>query len=288
MLRRALCLLLLVTLCGRVWAAAAFPRTVRDARGVAVTLRAEPRRIVSLAPGTTEMLFALGLGRSVVGDTVYCNYPPAALKIAKIGDVSVNYEAVLARHPDLVVASDANRAAAARLTQMGLPVLTIAPTSFTATEAGLRLLGQATGRERQAQAVIGQMEAKRRAAAALAAHDPRRPRVLAVVGLNPLWTAGSGTFIGDLLARAGGVNAAASVAGYAPYSKEAVLAHPPDVILAGASDQAAMRADPVFGRLPVVRAGHFFSIDSDLLNRPGPRLADALLQVARALHPGAK
>lgn len=287
MVRRLLCVFLLVLACGPI-CAASFPRTVRDARGVAVTLRAKPRRIVSLAPGTTEMLFALGLGDSLVGDTVYCDYPPAARKITKIGDVNVNYEAVLARHPDLVVASDANRAAIGRLTQLGLTVLMIAPTSFSATEASLQLLGQATGQERQAQAVVGQMEAKRRAAAAIAARDPRRPRVLVVVGLDPLWTAGSGTFIGDILTRAGATDAAASVKGYAPYSKEAALAHPPDVILASPSDQAALRADPALQDLPAVRAGRFLNVSSDLISRPGPRLADALLQVARALHPGAK
>lgn len=253
-----------------------------------MTLRAAPRRIVSLAPGTTEMLFALGLGPSVVGDTVYCDYPAAARKVAKIGDVNVSYERVLALRPDLIVASDANRTATLRLGQLRLPVFVIAPTSFTATESSLRLLGAATGRELQAEAVIGKMEAQGRLAAKIAAHDLRRPRVLVVVGVAPLWTAGHGTFIDDILRRAGGINAAGGVNGYAPFSKEQALAHPPDYILAGAAEQAALRADPVLRGLAAVRWGRFFSVASDTLDRPGPRLADALVQVSHALHPGVK
>ena len=83
--------------------ASAFPVSVTDARGVWVTERSAPRRIVSLTPATTEMLFALGMGSRVVGDTTYCDYPPAARRVAKIGDVRVNYERVVALRPDLVV-----------------------------------------------------------------------------------------------------------------------------------------------------------------------------------------
>lgn len=270
--------------------AGAFPRTVRDARGVALTLGAAPRRIVSLAPGTTEMLFALGLGARVVGVTTYCDFPPAARTKVKVGDVNVNYEKVVSLRPDLIVASDATPTAATRLTQLRRPVFYVAPTSFSAVEQSLRLLGRATGAERQAEVVIGQMERKRKAAAGLAARDAaHRPRVLIVVVVGPLWVAGAGTFMGDVVARAGGVNAAAGVPQYAPYSREAVLAHPPDVILADARTAAAFRADPVLRRIPAARAGRFVSVsDPNALTRPGPRLADALLQVARALHPGAK
>lgn len=266
----------------------AFPRAVRDAQGKTVTLRAAPRRIISLAPGTTEMLFALGLGARVVGDTTYCDYPPAARTKVKVGDVNANYEKIVKLGPDLVVASDANRTAAIRLTSLRQPVFVIAPTSFGAVEQSLRLLGQATGTERQARIVIGQMERKRKTAAALAAHDAgHRPRVLIVVGVAPLWVAGSETFMSDLVRQAGGVNAA-SVPQYASYSREAVLAHPPDVILADSKTVIAFRADPVLRLVPAARAGRFVSLPGNDLWRPGPRLADALLQVARGLHPGAK
>jgi iron complex transport system substrate-binding protein len=235
------------------------------------------------------MLFALGLDGRIVGDTTFCNYPPAALKVAKIGDVNTNIEKVIALRPDLIVATDANRSATLRLTQLHLSVFVIAPTSLSATEQSLRLLGQITEAVGPAQRVVAQMEAKQHRAEAIAAHDARHhPRVLVVVVLNPLWTAGTGTFIDDVLNRAGGVNVAASVHLYAPFSKEVLLTHPPDMILAGAGEAAAMRTDPVFRHLTAVQSDRFFSVNADILTRPGPRLADALLQVAQALHPGVK
>ena len=264
----------------------AAPQTLRDAQGRSLTLAAAPRRIVSLAPGTTEMLFALGLGKSVVGDTTYCDYPPAAQRVAKIGDVVVNYEKVVALRPDLVVASDANSAAAMRLRQLGLPVFAIAPTSYTAVEQSLRTLGLLTNTLPRAKLVVAQMEAARAFAVRAARRDPRRPRVLPVVGTGPLYVAGQGTFIGDLIAQAGGQSTVAAVPGYAPYSKELALTHAPDFILADAASQAALEADLVLSHLSAVQKRRFVSIDPDILNRPGPRLADALRQMARALHPG--
>ncbi|MBV9852597.1 MAG: ABC transporter substrate-binding protein [Armatimonadetes bacterium] len=269
--------------------ASAIPVTVADARGMRVTERAAPRRIVSLTPATTEMLFALGLGGRVVGDTVYCDYPPAARRVAKIGDVRVNYERVVALRPDLIVGDVvATSAPVARLTQLRLPVFAVRPDTLDGVERSLRLLGQVTGATHPANVVVARMEAQRRQARALAARDPRRPRVLLVIGTNPLFVAGRGTFLDSLITEAGGVNAA-TITGYGALSRETVLAHPPDVILAAPGDQAALRADPALRRLPAVRAGRFVSVtDRNLLERPGPRVTEGLLQVARALHPGVK
>ena len=247
---------------------------------------ATPTRIVSLSPGTTEMLFALGLGKFVVGDTVYCDYPPAAKTIAKVGDVNTSYEKVLALRPDLIVAdSVANARAVARLTALHQPVLAVAPTSLSAVETSLRQIGARTGTSKQADAVIGQMEHQARLAAKIAASDKRpRPRVLVVIQVSPLWTAGSGSFLDDLIARAGGVNIGRGVVGYGPFSKEQVLANAPDVVLGDASVAAAFRADPLLRRLPAVLRGRVYALPSDLTSRPGPRLADGLVLVAQALH----
>lgn len=247
---------------------------------------APPRRIVSLSPGTTEMLFALGLGRSVVGDTVYCDYPLAAKTIAKVGDVNTNYEKVLSLRPDLIVADAvANNRAVARLTQLHQRVLAVSPTSLSAVETSLRQIGAGTGTARQAESVIAGMEHKARQAAQIAALDKRpRPRVLIVVQTSPLWTAGGGTFLDDLVTRAGGINAGAAVHGYGTFSKEQVLVHPPDVVLGDTAVQTAFRADPLLSRLPAVRAGRFYALPGDLTSRPGPRLADGLVLVAKALH----
>lgn len=252
----------------------------------AAATAAPPRRIISLSPGTTEMLFALGLGRSVVGDTVYCDYPQAAKAVAKIGDVNVSYERVLALRPDLVVADGvANARAVARLTQLHLPVLAVFPITLPAVEDSLRQIGARTGTSKQAGQVIAGMERKARQASAIAAGDPRpRPRVLIVVQTTPLWTAGVGTFMDDLVTRAGGVNVGRAVRGYGVFSKEQVLAYPPDVILGDTGTLAAFHSDSLLSHLPAVRAKRIAALPPDLTSRPGPRLADGLILVAKALH----
>ncbi len=273
MTRLALCLMLL---------------SVCPLSAVAGPKQTPPRRIVSLTPANTEMLFALGLGGRVVGDTTYCDYPPAAAspKITKIGDTRVNYERVTALRPDLIVGDDvATPQADARLAALGLPVLALHPASVDDVEQSLLRLGQRTGAAHQARAVVARMQAQRRLAGALAARDPRRPRVLIVIGMNPLYVAGRGTFMDGVLAEAGGVNDA-PLTGYGTLSKEVVLARPPDVILASPNDMAGLRADPVLRFLPAVRAGRFVSLgDGEIFERPGPRITDGLLQLARALHP---
>ena len=232
------------------------------------------------------MLFALGLGRFVVGDTVYCDYPPAARAIAKVGDVNTSYEKVLALRPDLIVAdSVANARAVARLGALHQPVLAVSPTSLAAVETSLRQIGARTGTPKQAAAVVGQMEHKIRLAAQIAAADKRpRPRVLIVIQTSPLWTAGGGSFMDDLVTRAGGVNIGKAVSGYGPFSKEQVIAEPPDVILGDPSVLPAFQSDPLLSRLPAVRSGYVFALPPDLTSRPGPRLADGLVLVAKALH----
>jgi len=245
-----------------------------------------PRRIVSLSPGTTEMLFALGLGKFVVGDTVYCNYPPAALKVAKIGDVNTSYEKVLALRPDLIVADAvANSRAITRLNQLHQPIFAVRPTSLAGAEDSLRQIGTRTGTSAQAARLVGEMERKAALASRLTSQDRRpRPRVLIVVQTAPLWTAGRGSFLDDLVTRAGGINIGHSVPEYGAFTKERILALPPDVVLGDSSVEAAFRADPFLRRLTAVRLGRFYSLPADLTSRPGPRLADGLLLLARALH----
>jgi len=251
----------------------------------------EPSRIVSLSPSITEMLFAVGLGPRVVGDTTSCDYPPAAKALPKIGGVVTNYERVIALHPDLVVAdSVANGAAVIQLKRFPVKVLAVSALDYFGTERALETLGEATGSLDRAKLVIRKMEAQRLRAAAIAAKDRGpAPRVLIVIGADPLWTAGMHTYIGDLITRAGGVNVAASIGTYAQYSREAVLAAQPDVILVDAVDRAAFLKDPAMRALAAVKSGRIYTLpDANTVMRPGPRLGDGLIAIAQLLHPGPK
>lgn len=265
----------------------AAPITVVDDGGATVTLPRPPRRIVSLTPAVTEMLFAVGAGPRVVGGTTADDYPPAALKLARIGGWSPSYEKIVAIRPDLAVVDDtAEAAAAVRLRSLHIPVLVIRPVTVAAIEADLTLIGRATGNAVGAGAAMRSMETKLREASTLARRDRARPRVLPLIGHDPLFVAGSGTFIDDAVRRAGGVNVAGSIHGYSEYSPEAALASHPDIILAGPDDVQALTQTPALRAMAAVRARRFALIDPALLQRPGPRIADGVLALARALHPG--
>lgn len=263
-----------------------FPVSVIDARGVAVTLPAAPKRIVSLTPGTTEMLFALGAGPRVVGDTSWCNYPPAAQHVAKIGDLNPNYEKIVALRPDLVVVDEvAEKNAVARLTALHIPIFVIHPASYPTVEDTLVALGRALGLKQAGLQAKAAMEKKRASAASVAAtFGAKHPRVLVVVGTNPLWVAGRGTFLGDVVRMAGGANLGDAAPGYASESKEWVVSHPPDIILAGVNEQAALRHDPVLSHLSAVRNGRMADSGGDPVMRPGPRLGDGLVSIAATLR----
>jgi len=259
--------------------------TVIDDSGARVTVARPPQRIVSVTPATTEMLFAVGLEGRIAGGTTSDDYPPAARKITRIGDWTPSYEKIVAVRPDLVIVDDvAEHAAAIRLRSLHMPVLIIRPLTLAAVEADMRLIGRATGNSAAAEHAVRAMEAKLKQAASIAAADKARPRVLPLIGRNPLYVAGGGTFIDDALVRAGGVNVCAALHGYAQYSPEGVISGRPDAILASAHDCRALAQTPAFRAVPAIRRKRFITIDPNLLDRPGPRLADGVLALAKALH----
>ncbi|MEW5762224.1 MAG: cobalamin-binding protein [Bacillota bacterium] len=276
--------------------AAGFPVTVTDDIGRKVTLLSPPQRIVSLAPSNTEILFALGLEKHVVGVTDFCNYPPAARAKEKVGGFAdPSLEKIVALKPDLVLAAGINQKIADRLAKLGIPVLVLAPHDVAGVLKNIELVGRATGRGEKAQEVVESLSTRINAVAARVARiaTAARPKVYYEVWYEPLCTAGPGTFIDDVIRLAGGIN----VAGDAPqqwpqYSLEVLLRKNPDVMLHsyGHGSGAAQTVEdivkrPGWSRLNFVKNRRIYAVDADLITRPGPRLVDAVEAVARALHP---
>jgi len=277
-------------------AAAGFPVTLRDALGNRVTIPRPPLRIVSLAPAATETLFALGLGPRIVGDTVYCDYPPAARTKAKVGGIdNFSVEKVLALRPDLVVGMPINpEAALAALRRAGAPVFAIDPKDIPSVMASLGTLGRLTGRVPRARALVGAMRRQLDAVRARVATVPPsgRPTTLLIYQLGPIRVAGGDTFPGDVLAIAGGVNLARDARGFGIYSVEAVVAKDPQVMLA-----PTMLGDPMglvkailasrsLQGVAAVRNKRVYALNADTVDRPGPRIVEGIEEVARVLHPG--
>jgi iron complex transport system substrate-binding protein len=266
-------------------------RVVDDLRRT-VTLARPAERIVSLAPSITECLYALGAGDRVKGVTDYCNYPPEArLKPHVGGMINPSIEAVVGLEPDLVVMSmEGNvRDDFRRLTSFGTPVFVSNPRTLGGIYTSLRALGALSGRETTADTLIAGLQLRERAIRSAAVQSPP-VHVLLLVSLQPLMCAGSNTFIDELLRAAGGTNLAALARGtYPSYSRENVIADNPQVIvmtsdlLPGGTGVTSLF--PEWSAVDAVRNNRVFSLDADLVSRPGPRALNALERLFHILHP---
>ncbi len=269
--------------------AVAGPIAVTDDLGREVTLAAPARRIVSLAPNITEILFAIGAGAQVVGVTDHCDHPPAARRIARVGGfINPSLERVVALSPDLVLATaDGNRAAdVERLTSLGVTVHVIDTRRLDDVLRAIGEIARLAGRDREAGRIVASLAKRRRAVSNRRGRG--RPSVLLLVGVHPLVGVGPGTFLDDLLSEAGGRNAlAASPVRYPLLSPEGLLAAAPEVIVVNAME-AGDAADlaqsiPGWSDLGAVRSGRVHLLGDDTLLRPGPRIVDGLERLAAIL-----
>jgi iron complex transport system substrate-binding protein len=269
---------------------------VRDAVGRSVEVPRDPRRIVSLAPNITEMLYALGLGERVAGVTLFCDWPPEVASKPRIGGViNPSLETIVALGADLVFATaDGNRPEDVnRLAALGVAVYTIDTRSVADVLKALVTMGELTGRASRAREIADGLERRRESVRARVA-GLAPVSVFVAIDRAPLISAGDGTFVGELLTLAGGRNiAGASPIKYPVFSLERLLADDPEVILdaadpgpVGAAElQARWRSLPGAAALRAMRAGRMISVGQGSFFRPGPRIVDSLEQLAGMLHP---
>ncbi|MCX7854908.1 MAG: ABC transporter substrate-binding protein [Anaerolineae bacterium] len=272
-----------------------YPMTVTDMAGREVTIPAEVQRIVSLSPANTEILFALGLGDRVAGVTEFCNYPPEATEKPKVGGFSdVSMEKLLEVQPDLVlVASIHMSQVVPELEKLGIPVLVVDAHDFPGVLESIRLVGKITGAEEAAEALTAQMQ-ERADKVAQAVAGRERPRVYWELD-STLWTVGPGSFVQDLIERAGGQNVAADAEmAWVQLTAEAIIAADPEVIFLAdhpyGESAETVKARPGWEKISAVVNGRIVELtqeQGDIVSRPGPRVIDALEIIARALHPDA-
>jgi iron complex transport system substrate-binding protein len=266
--------------------------TLTDEAGREVRVPDRSDRIVSLAPSITEILFGLGAGVRVVGVTQYSNYPPEAARLPKVGSyVNLSLEKILALRPDLVIGiRDGNpKAVIDRLTDLGVPCYIVDPQSLDGVVATVRNIGRAVGRDRAADQIAGQMASRirevERRVAGLA-----NPRVFYQIGVDPIVSAGRGTFPDILIEAAGGKNVAGAMGAYPQLNVEQVLVDRPEIIIVTsmAREYDFERVKGFWGRwpdLPAVAARRIYVVDSDLMDRPSPRIVEGLETLARLIHP---
>lgn len=275
-------LLLACCACG-----ARHPITVTDGRGKKVSIAHEPKRIVSLTPNNTEILFALGLGERVVGVTTMCDYPPAARKKPKVGDYRTSIEKVVALKPDLVLAhAHLNKQAIPALEKLGQTVIAFDPKTLADLCRDIRTIGLANGRRVQAEAISGRIGAALADVRKAAAKSRTRPKVMVVIQAQPLWVAGPRTFVDEMIRAANARNIARDAkAGFSQFSTEVAVSRDPDVIIVRNGGAKGILDSPIWKRTSAVRDGRLHEFDMNLLVRPGPRLAQGIRNLARALRP---
>jgi iron complex transport system substrate-binding protein len=268
-------------------------REVRDDLGRPVRVPSRVERAVSLAPNLTEMIFAIGAGDKLVGVTTYCNYPPEAAKIEKIGDTQTpNVEKIIALKPQVVFVSTASQLEAftSTLAEQGIAVYVLNASSLDAVFENMNRLGELFGRQEYAENLVvtlaGRASYVRDQANGLrsanAASD--KPLVFVQISNDPLFTIGKDSFLTELVEDAGGISVTKDVpTAYPKLSKETAAALDPDVIILSDSEDNR-EPNVAFKDSKAVRNGRVYRINADIISRPGPRLVDALEQIAGKLR----
>lgn len=271
-------------------AASAVPVVERtDAIGRVVRMPERPLRIVSLAPALTEMLFAVGAGEQVAGVTRYCNFPAEAATRAQVGGFAdPDVERVVALKPDLVLVT-ADTVARERfdgMVALGLTAYVVNPRDVAQVAETARTLGTITGHAAEGEAVAARFEEKVKGVRERVVGRPLA-RALFLFSIDPPIAAGPGNFVDEALRLAGAENVAANApTSYPRFGVEGILAKDPDAVLTTVPKGAdALRTLLAGSR--VAKKGAIHELNPDLLERPGPRLADGLELLARALHPEA-
>jgi len=262
---------------------------VQDDLGRRLELSAPASRIVSLAPGLTESLYAIGAGSQLVGVTTYCTYPPEArLKPSVGGMTTPSLEAITALRPDLVVATvEGNtREDVAALERLDIPVFVTNPRTLEGIRRSLLQLGSLSGHGLQAQQLVRTLKQREDSLREIAPTPP--VRTLLFLALQPLVVAGRSTFLDDLLSAAGAENLGArSAESYPTLSREAITATDPEVLLLmsdAAVDTAALFDEfPEWRSLSAARSHRIYIVDADLFSRPGPRTLDGLARLHHLL-----
>lgn len=267
-----------------------YPITVRDAAGRDVTIAAEPKRVISVAPSNTELMFALGKGDILVGRSDFCDYPAEALAIESIGGFfPPNYEKILSLEPDLVLMVDGTVEAREKLEQeYGLTTLVIDPGNFEEMYEGIMTLGKAVNAREAAQQLVAQIQAEVAAIEEKTAQVENKPVVVYQVWADPLMVAGPGSYIDDMIRIAGGINAAAGASGaWAEFPVEQLFEADPDLIVTNSPTTAQESLERKgWESLKAVREGKVVGLpDESIVVRPGPRLIQGLHWFAEQLHP---
>jgi len=267
--------------------------TVVDQLGRQVHLPEHPERIVALAPSITEIVFALNAENRLVGVTRFSDYPQAAQRLPKVGSyVHLDLEKIVSLGPDLCIAvKDGNPISVIRrLEAVGIPVYAVDPRDIDAVLDTIVEIGRVLDAKPRAAALAADLQRRIEKVRSKASGAPHKPKVFFQIGITPIVSVGTETFIHELIGLAGGVNLAAGSTPYPRFSREQVLAMAPEIFIItsmarGETFQHVKAGWMQWPSMPAAKSGRILLVDSNLFDRASPRLVDGLEELARIIHP---
>ena len=272
---------------------------VVDDFGRNVSITKIPARIVSLAPGNTETLFALGLGSKVVGVTRLCDYPPEVPERVGIGDIKViggyanpSIERIVALEPDLVLASGSlQRKTVDLLEEKGLRVVALNPKTIDQVLQNIRLVGKICGVAKKADELAESLEKRIGFVVSRVSGETKKPRIYYEIWHSPLMSAGPGTWVHELVSLAGGLNIFSDAKQpYPVISSETVIQRNPEIIIIkvgymGEVAKEEIKRRPGWAVIDAVKNDRIYELEENIVIRPSPRIVQGLEELAKIVHP---
>ena len=264
-----------------------------DATGVTITLPHRPLRVVAMAPSITEIVFSLNQGHRLCGVTRYSDYPEGAKALPRIGSyIRPELESIVSLKPDLCIAvKDGNPGTIIqRLNAFGIPVYTVNPDGIDSILRSITEIGGVLGAEAQARTITHRMGQQLAAIDKAVAQVSHTPRIFFQIGISPIVSVGKNTFLDEMIHRAGGDNAVTGKTPYPRFSTEQVLALAPEMIIITSmarndAFEETKKQWTSWPSLPAVQNNAVYIVNSDILDRPTPRVVEGLSMLARLIHP---
>ncbi|QTA82616.1 putative ABC transporter, substrate-binding protein [Desulfonema limicola] len=268
-------------------------KTLKDQAGRIVNMPDNPVRIVSLAPSITEIVFSLEQEKRLAGVTQFSDFPVQAQKMPKVGSyVHLDLEKIVSLKPDLCIAiKDGNPVEViARLEKMGIPVYAVNPVNMDSVLTAIKEIGNILNAETQAEVLTQNMISRINHVKTQVAKLRHRPGVFFQIGINPIVAVGRKTFIHELIVNAGGTNLSQGDIPYPRFSHEQVIALSPEILIItsmarGEIFQKVKEQWKRWPEMPAVKNNRIYLVDSNIFDRPTPRMVTGLEQLFGIIHP---
>lgn len=276
--------------------ATVYPLTVKDATGTELTFENAPERIVSTSPSETEILFALGLGDKIYGVSDFDDYPEEALAKPKVGGVTKpNEEVIMTAEPDLVIGGISMKDdIVEKFRGLDLKLYKTEPKELDDILNNIIQIGIITDTQQKAEELVAQMKEDIRLVTEATASIMEEDKKKVYIEFSPGWTVGKGEFMDELITLAGGINIASDLEGWNAINEETVIQDNPDVIIytadivddkSGKPLEELIKSRNGWEKITAIQEERVIAIEGNIMSRPGPRITEALKQIAEAIYP---